>query len=314
MSSIDSSQFARSAAEFKSLPSILFLISEEESIASDCLKLFRQTFTKLHGDAMIDFNQDIFYGEKEDISRILDACATLPVGMTRRLVILHQADKMPSEAEEALENYMSSPNPSTALAVVWNGKPTPQALSKGLPALAEKNGMVVKCWKMGFEEKRADWAKAQAQLYKKELTREAAILLARDAGESLRDLKNEVEKVVLFVGDKKTIEGSDIRQTMSFRADQIIWDFVNGLEAGQSKKAGLAMERMLEQGDEPVMLLNMMARSARRMVQNKGGKSRVLQLELFRELRDTDLALKSGHGLEAGLFERLIPAYAALAS
>lgn len=304
MSAVDSSQFDKKLPGLKALPEIVFLMGEEEILVSGCLKSLRDAFAKLYGASMLDFNQDIFYGEKDEGARILDACGTLPMGMEKRLVILNHGEEISKETEEALLNYVEAPNPSTVLIILWNGKPSQTSLAKGLPFSSAQKGILVKCWKLTYDDKRADWVRGRLIAKGKDISREAAFILAQEGGESLRDLEGEIEKVLLFTGSKKVIEASDVRQTLSFRRDQNAWDFINELEAGRIRPAGTAMERCLEQGEEPILLLNLMARSARKppAAASKAGA----QLELFKALKESDLALKSGHGLESGVFERLL--------
>ena len=125
MSAIDSSQFPKMIPGLERLPQALFLIGDEEALLSECLKTLRESFLKRHGEVMIEFNQDVFYGEKDEGGRILDACSTLPVGMDRRLVILHQAEKISSSTEEELMDYLADPNPSTVLVILWDRQENP---------------------------------------------------------------------------------------------------------------------------------------------------------------------------------------------
>ncbi|OGR82666.1 MAG: DNA polymerase III subunit delta [Elusimicrobia bacterium RIFCSPLOWO2_01_FULL_54_10] len=308
MSTVDSSQFEKTLTSAKQLPPVIALVGEEEALISACLAVFKKNFSARFGEAMLDFNQDILYGDKDDISRVLDACQTLPVGMDMRMAVFHRAEKISSSAQEELASYLKAPNPATALVMVWNKEP------KAFPKdLAASGAMVVNCWKMSDDFRRADWIAARFRESGKDIEREAAMLLAREGGDGLLELKGEIEKLVLFAGKEAKIQVQDVRRTLSFRPDQGVWDFINHLEAGLIPKAGRAMERCLEQGEEPFFLLNMMARSARKLVQARP-RSAAVQLELFGQIKDSDLALKSGHGIESGVLERMVGAYAAWAS
>lgn len=310
MSSIDSSLFPKTLAGLKSLPPVLFLAGEEDALLSDCLKAFRKAFGALHGEAMTEFNQDILYGDKDDSGRVLDACQTLPVGMDRRIVILHEAQEMSSVAEEELKNYLKAPNPTTSLVMLWKDNPS-SALKKPVALAAAECGLLVKCWRLSDDFKRAEWVRARFSERGRRIEPQAAQLLAREGGESLLELKGEIEKLLLFAADAGTVRLEDVRQTLSFRPDQIVWDFANHLEAGQAAKAGRAMERCLDQGEEPFFLLNLMARSARKVAQG-GSLNKSVQLDFFARIKESDLALKSGHGVESGVLERMVAGYAAL--
>ena len=175
---------------------------------------------------------------------------------------------------------------------------------------ASGQGMAVKFWTL-FEDRRGPWIQERALREGKDITREAAELLSREAGETLRELQSEIEKCALYVGLKKRIEVQDVRETMSFRRRQLAWDFVNHLERGNVKEAGRAMELSLQQGEEPVRMLNLLAGAFRRAAAGKSAKAR---RRLFSRLKESDLLLKTGHGPESAAFERLLNCYAALDS
>ncbi len=310
---VDSSPFLKSLQSLTDFPGVLALVGDEDLLLFDCLKAFQNAFFKRFGDAMQDFNRETLYGDKDDAARIMDACATLPLGSERRLVIVQEAQKISASGLEELEAYFAQPNPSTSAVFLWNGKPTQPLLARGFFAQTGGQGTVVRCWKLTFEDRRSDWVRSEVFRQGKEIAREAAELLAREGGESLRELRGEIEKLALYVGQRKKIEVQDVRETMSFRRNQLVWDFTTHLEAGRTAKAGQAMEQCLEQGDEPIRILNSMARSARKIVAGSGTRRvpdpmarKAVQLKLFNQIKESDLALKSGHGPESGIFERLL--------
>lgn len=308
MSTLDSSQFAKTISAAKTLPPMIAFVGEEEALTEACVATFKKDFVRRFGDTMLDFNQDMLYGDKDDIFRILDACQTLPVGMDMRMVVLYRAEKILSAAQEELAGYLKAPNTAASFLMVWNKD------MKSFPKELNAPGMMwVNCSRVTGEITRTEWIAARFKEHGKEIERDAAILLARDGGEGLLELKGEIEKLVLFTAGEPKISIQHVRCTLSFRPDQVIWDFINHLEGGRISKAGMAMERCLDQGEEPFFLLNMIARSARKLVQARP-RSNAVQLELFGQIKDSDLALKSGHGIESGVLERMVGAYAAWAS
>jgi len=310
VSSIESSLFPKTLAGLRTLPPVLFLAGEEDELMTGCLKAFRRAFGALYGESMTEFNQDILYADKDDAGRVLDACQTLPVGMDRRIVILHEAQEMASDLEEELVNYLKAPNPTTSLVLLWKDSPD-SVLKKPLALAAAERGLLVRCSLVKDDLKRAEWVRARFFERGRQIEPDACKLLAKEGGETLLELKGEVEKLLLFAVGAGPVRLDEVRRTLSFRPDQLVWEFINHLESGRTAKAVGEMERCLDQGEEPFFLLNLMARSARKISQG-GHSNRSVQLDLFTRIRESDLALKSGHGVESGVLERLVPAYAAL--
>lgn len=89
-----------------------------------------------------DFNQMIYYGADSDMVSVISSAQQYPVMAERQLVILKEAqtmDKAKTQLEK-LASYVSHPNPSTVLAVVYKGETLPathQLLKKAKDVKAE---------------------------------------------------------------------------------------------------------------------------------------------------------------------------------
>ena len=61
------------------------------------------------------FNLDEFTGSTVDIDVLVSALQTMPMGDSRRIVILREADKLSKAASEVVILYLENPNPTTTL-------------------------------------------------------------------------------------------------------------------------------------------------------------------------------------------------------
>lgn len=307
------------------MPIFLF-IGEEESLITQLLADFKFAFSQRYGSGSPEFNLEKLQGDKDSVQKIIESCCTLPFASEKKLVIVSESEKLSSDSQEKLKTYCQNPNPSTSLLLLWNGKPNQSTLSKELPVqIAQKGvggvgGMVVKCWGL-YEAQRVQWIQKEVDRFGKRISLEAANFLSREGGQSLKELGSEIEKTILLIGEEKTIDLAHVQESISFRRHQSVWNFTENLEKGHVKEAGKILERCLEEGEEPIKLLNLFARSLRRMSEGTDlSPNQKLTLQpdhrsagvsgskekLFNELKRSDLLLKSGDGTESAIFERLL--------
>lgn len=299
---VDSAQFLKLKPGAGQLPPLVLLIGEEETLLQDCLKAFESAFFARYGREFPEFNQETLNGTQDGVEKIIEACSTLPFGSEKKFVTVHRIEKLPEASKKMLAEFLSSPSPSTTAVFLWNDRISAAALNHELLSAVQNGGTVVKCWKP-FEDRRPDWIQQEVSRHGKKISFQAAELLSEEGGESLSELKSEIEKLILFIGKKPTIDVNEVRQTMSFKRGESVWDLTEALEKGRTQEAGSILRECLAQGEDPFMLLNMVARSIRQNRKAIGGEKSAAAAHRLRAL---DRLLKSGHSTESAAFERLI--------
>lgn len=302
MPSVDSSQFLREIKNSKNPPSLLLAMGEEETLLQDCLKNYENTFFARYGKEFPEFNHEVLNGTRDSADKIIEACSTLPFGSEKKLVIVHRLEKIPEASRKEIAEYLQNVSPSTCAVFLWNDRPGQTLLANSLVAAVGKSGTVVKCWKP-FEDRRPDWIRQELAREGRKISAQAAELLSEEGGESLAELKSEIEKLILYAGSRTDIQTEDVRRTMSFKRGESVWDLTDAIEKGDKKEAGKILKNCLQQGEEPLLLLNLIARSLRKNREMMGEKKTA---QAFHQMKKLDRLFKSGHGTESAAFERLI--------
>ena len=124
-----------------------------------------------------------------------------------------------------------------------------------------KEGFLVECNPPSTGEAVA-WSVALAREAGKRLDREAAAYIVEGNSRRLQDIKNEVEKLVLFVGDGKRIGLEEAKEAGAARS-AVIFDLTESLTAQQSHKAVSSVQFLLRQGEPPALIVFMLARQFR---------------------------------------------------
>ncbi len=90
-------------------------------------------------------------------------------------------------------------------------------------------------------------------------------IIAR-AGEDLRELRQEIDKLLLFVGDERTIRAADVAAVMSDRGEGWVFDLTRAVGERNAALALAELGRLMAQGEPALKILGALAAEARRLL------------------------------------------------
>jgi DNA polymerase-3 subunit delta len=265
-------------------------------------------------------------GQPVDIAA---AARTMPMLGDRRIVIVLRAERLlkpkravkgkedvepddgDDEAEQAvdaaaIEDYLASPAASSTLVFVATAIDRGRRLTKRLLEKAhyvEFKGLGDAAGQDGRGGAVA-WLRDEIVKAGREIEAEAARMLITRSGGDITKLRGDVERVLLFVGDQKSITADDVREVVSEQlAVDDEWAVVNAIAEGDAARALVEIGLRLDRGDSPHALLGQLRWwVSNKMVQSAPGRAKAAIEALLR----TDLALKSSGGDDRVLLERLV--------
>jgi len=215
------------------------------------------------------FNFHLFNGEEHSIQEIVQTAQTLPMFSQYRFVLISEADHMDELKVEVLMEYIKNPSPTTFL--VLHGQ-TVGPLKKHRKEI-EKVGKVTEYSRLKGRGL-VSWMKNRMKEKGKTLSEEAANYLVEVVGDHLHDLENALEKVFLSVGEKRTIELSDMEEITTEVKISTVFDLTDAIGRQNLEKALGILEKAMESkaivfrkeeegskfGDPIPFLLSMMAK------------------------------------------------------
>jgi len=273
---------------------------------------------------------------------IAASCRSLPMLGDRRLVIVARAEKLlkpkraakagaddaddeesPGDEEAAatdfapLEEYVASPASFATLVFVATEIDRTRKFTK---KLVEKAQVVTFGGIRAEARSGAYGASAATDTARKfvlaEMTREGRTLeptgvkvLVDRAGEDISKLRGDIERLLLFVGDRKAITAADVDEVAADAATvKDDWAVTNALGAGDAARGLRELALRFERGDSPHAIVGQL----RWWVSNKLVESSPDRVKpALDALLRTDLALKSSGGDDQVLLERLVVELAA---
>jgi DNA polymerase III delta subunit len=87
------------------------------------------------------------------------------------------------------------------------------------------------------------------------VTSEAAKRLLEIVGVDLRLMDNEIDKLAVYVGDKKTIDLDDVNQASAWVREYDAFELGNALETADLRECLLVLDKSFKTGEKPEMIL-----------------------------------------------------------
>jgi DNA polymerase-3 subunit delta len=284
-------------------------------------------FANLVDEGLQAFNVQSYYANEAGnqgardqlIGAVLSTARTLPMMARRRVVIVHEAERLlapkrgkdeeetlpelePKKGKrgatpaEEIEAYVQQPEPLTTLVFVSG----PLEMNRRIVKLLVKHAEVVDCGSLASDREAEAWI--QKRLEKDELTIDpkALRLLLQTTGLSLGRIRAEIEKLVLYAAGESTITAAHVRDLVIPENDpEGQFALIDAVRASNAPRALKEISALIEAGVQPPLILGQLRAAA-------------IQLRPDARVRNSleavmraDVAIKSSAGTPQHLLECL---------
>lgn len=283
-------------------------------------------FSALVDEGLHAFNVESLYANEATnagardalIGAILSTARTLPMMSPKRVVVVHEAERLLSpkrgkdeEPEldlgarkkkggapaDELEAYFEKPEPMTTLVFVAAALDGNRRLVK----LLRKRATTVDCGSLASPQEAAAWIRKRLEKDELAIDLRALALLLDTTGLNLGRIRAEVEKLVLYAAGESTITPNHVRDLVMPQSEPGV-DFALGKAIWNNDPAAALREiaAQIDAGAQPPMILGQIRAAAIRL--RPDTRVRHSLDAVFR----TDLAIKSSAGVPRYLLERLV--------
>jgi DNA polymerase-3 subunit delta len=240
----------RSALAQQKIAPVYLVYGEEDFLTEEATDLI--IASALTSDQQ-DFNLDIMYGSDSDARDILSHASSFPMMSDRRVVVVRDFDKLGNK--ELLSTFIEQPAPSTCL-VLHSIKPD---FRKKPYVTAKRRATVIKCDPIR-EYQVAGWISKRVKAQGFEIDADAVKILAVYVGTSLREIQNELNKLYIFIGEKRTITSDDIRAVVGASREYNVFELQNAIGSKNLARSTEILSRMLDAGESPVHVIVMLTK------------------------------------------------------
>lgn len=255
----------------------VYLFSGESFLAGEALARVR--------DELGDLSAEVAFDAAAPGHEIVGALQTASLLGGMRLVVVRDAQDLDKDAVAAIDAYLASPAEHSVLVLQSSGKTKLDATVRqmgGFVALDPPKG-----------RRLVGWLRVQAGEHGVTLDEKAAWALIDAVGNELRDLDTALEQLAT-AADGGKIGAADVTRLFLRQADERVYAFTDGIGDRRLGPAMAALERLLRQGESPLMIFGALAGQVRRMLR-------------ARSFIDGGVrAVESGMGLPGWRAERLL--------
>ncbi len=201
-----------------------------------------------------------YAGDKASFAEVFDDLDTVPFFDPKRVVLVENADPFITKYRGELEARLKHV-PETGLLILdaktWAGN---TRLAKMID-----NSATIAC-KAPATQYLAKWCSDWcAAHYQKQIAADAAKLLTEMVDPEMGLLDQELLKLSIYVGAKPRIEFTDVDKLVGNNRAQDIWKIFDAISAGNVKEALAIVNRLFDQGEEPMRIVGAMSFQLRKL-------------------------------------------------
>ncbi len=195
------------------------------------------------------FNYTIYEG-KLTLGELSEAVSVFPVFSSRRIVIVKESTIFKGEVKgQGWNSFFDSLPDYICLIFIQSEVDKRTSLYKAL-----KNKSILVEFNRQKEEALVKWVMKVFSSYKKKISQSDAAYLVGLLDPDMTFMLLEIEKIVQYIGDKDTVNSSDILEVVSKSVKSIIFDLTDAVSQHQMAKAIRIVDELL-QLKEPIQLI-----------------------------------------------------------
>jgi DNA polymerase-3 subunit delta len=178
------------------------------------------------------FNLSVFYGKDASWADIVNACKRYPVFSDKQVVVIKEAQYM--NKIEDLQSYFENPLPSTILVVAYKEKNIDgrKAFGKMLKAKA-----VYVATKKMYDNQLPDWVMQYVKSSNYQIAPKAVQIIVDHIGNDLSRIQNELQKLMINLGERKSITEEDIEKYIGISKEYNAFEFQDAIGQKNFSKA-----------------------------------------------------------------------------
>ncbi len=234
---------------------------------------------RLGDESVVGLNMTVLDGRSLSLDELRTTCDTLPFLSDHRLVIVEGllARYEPRSGAAETGKQRNDPLEAGLRAYLPTMPETAQLVFVDRVALGERNPLLKMAKELGGKihefkpvpgTQLSKWISERVHAEGGTISSQAAETLGAFVGSNLRQLAQEVDKLVTYAG-KKPIEDSDVHLLVADAREMKVWDLTDALSLRQRDQAVGVLHQLLDDGEQPPVLMAVITRQFRSLMMVK---------------------------------------------
>jgi len=202
-----------------------------------------------------DFNFDLFYANAVEIEKVINIAQSYPMMAQRRVIVVKDIQLFKPSALKNLADFVTKPTASTCLILSL-----PQKIKSGknIKAIADR-ATSIDCRQL-YDNEVPSWIVSYLRSKKIEIETQAIPLLQAQVGNSLLNLTNELEKVLVNIHPRTKITLDDVKNVISISKQFNIFELCNAIGNKNFSLSIAILNKLLNQGENPTGMVIQISR------------------------------------------------------
>jgi DNA polymerase-3 subunit delta len=267
--------------ERRKLRPLYLFFGEEEFLMERALRRLEAALTEESGEAALRVVRE---ATEVSLEEFFAQARVSTLWGSGQLLVLRRAETYPAPALGAITAYLDHPAPHS-LVILTAPSLKPREVEKH-PVFGrlQKNGAALGFFRLRQGEL-LPWLAQEAKRLGKTLSPAAAQRLVEVAGDNLFELHQELKKLALFAGPEATLTPQQVSQLASHSRTYNIFALVEALGETALPRRLAALDHLLDLGEPPARILNMLARQLRLLIRYKEAAPHASPTDLAKKLK-----------------------------
>lgn len=248
-----------------------FFYGEETFLAFQFVNELKEV---LISEEVREYNVERFNLDENFWAEIIDLARTIPFFLSPWRIIVVDVSKgkkenLSSSEQKILEDYFSSPSTRTIIVIVFSGKIRKNSSIFKFFSSLSSSVMQSKELRTLKEKALYAWMDKKLSSLGKRATQDAIKRLGELAGNDLRSVNNELNKLVTYIGEKDLIELDDVNQVSGWVKTFVEWEISDSLARADCEQCLIVLDNLFKEGIKPEYILGSVVRFFRDILQAK---------------------------------------------
>ena len=219
----------------------------------------RNSYKKRLSDAVAPkddtMNRAVFTGKDVSTDSIMELSETLPFLSDRRLILVEDSMLFKNAADDRFTEYVGNIPESTVIVFSESEVDSRKKLYKAV----KKYGRIISCDSPSPDEL-VTWSGGMFSRSGKKVRRKTVEYLMERVGTDMNLLRNEVEKLISYSGDREEVTEEDVRKICPPNINSSIFAMIDDIAEGRQKKALERYYELILLKEAPMRILFLLSR------------------------------------------------------
>jgi len=171
------------------------------------------------------FNQIITYGKETDLQTVLTLAREFPMMAERRVVIVKEAQELPSinkqQGEKLISNYLENQQTSTVLVFCHKYKSLDKR--KKISIALRKHAIVLDAKKM-YDNQLPEWVGAYIKEKGRKIEQKAIFVIVENIGNNITRIANEIDKMLSNLDGNVEVTSDDVYKNIGISKEYNVFE------------------------------------------------------------------------------------------